>query len=219
MKPAKGSCFIERGDIYLLEVDAGRREPPADGTPAGGGPLDGAPAGNRLADDHPAGAPADDRAADGSPAGSRSADEPPADGSPAERPQEPERRPVDRERAMQPVLVIQNDVGNRFGSSVIVVPLLPGRRLKNTLLGVLLTSGGGNGLPEDRVALFSQIMTVDKSLFRRDNFMGRPDDEALRRVDEAIKLSLGLSTIQHLETKQKLLRKWRLFRREKNKVC
>lgn len=167
VKPAKGSFFIERGDIYLLDVDTGR-----------------------------CGRPVDVRPVD-------------------ERPQETERRPGGRERGRQPVLVIQNDVGNRFGASVIVVPLLPGLRLKNTLLGVLLTSGGGNGLPEDSVALFSQIMTVDKSLFRRDNFMGRPDDEALRRVDEAIKLSLGLSTIQRLETKQKLLRKWRLFRREK----
>jgi mRNA interferase MazF len=123
------------------------------------------------------------------------------------------------ERRKQSVLVIQNDIGNRFYRSIIVVPLLPNLRLKNLLLGVLLTAGGGNGLPTDHVALLSQIMTVDKSYFRKDNFMGRPDDRVLERVDEAIKLSLGLSTIQHLETKQNLLRKWRLFRREKNKVC
>jgi mRNA interferase MazF len=122
-------------------------------------------------------------------------------------------------RKKQPILVIQNDIGNRFGNSIIVVPLLPNPRLKNLLLGVLLTTGGSNGLPADHVALFSQIMTVDKSYFRKDNFMGRPDDKALERVDEAIRLSLGLSTIQHLETKQKLLRKWGLFHREKNKVC
>jgi mRNA interferase MazF len=90
---------------------------------------------------------------------------------------------------------------------------MPNLRLKNLLLGVLLTAGGSNGLPADHLALLSQIMTVDKSYFRKDNFMGRPDDKVLGRVDEAIKLSLGLSTIQHLETKQKLLRKWRLFRR------
>jgi len=124
-----------------------------------------------------------------------------------------------QERKTQPVLVIQNDIGNRFYRSIIVVPLLPNLRLKNLLLGVLLTAGGSNGLPTDHVALLSQIMTVDKSYFRKDNFMGRPDDRVLERVDEAIKLSLGLSTIQHLETKQKLLRKWRLFCREKNKVC
>ncbi len=124
-----------------------------------------------------------------------------------------------REQRKQPVLVIQNDIGNRFCNSVIVVPLFSNPRLGNLLLGVLLTAGGGNGLSVDHVALFSQIMTVDKSHFRKDNFMGRPDAKELGRVDEAIKLSLGLSTIQHLETKQKLWRKWQLFRREKNKVC
>ncbi len=124
-----------------------------------------------------------------------------------------------QERRKQPVLVIQNDIGNRFCNSIIVVPLLPNLRLKTLLLGVLLTAGGSNGLPADHIALLSQIMTVDKSYFRRDNFIGRPDEKTLERVDEAIKLSLGLSTIQHLETKQKLLRRWRPFRREKNKVC
>ena len=118
-----------------------------------------------------------------------------------------------QERRKQPVLVIQNDIGNRCCRSIIVVPLLPDLLFKNLLLGVLLKTGGGNGLPADHVALLSQIMTVDKSYFRKDNFMGRPEDKALGRVDEAIKLSLGLSTIQNLETKQKLLRKWRLFRR------
>ena len=121
-----------------------------------------------------------------------------------------------QERKKQPVLVIQNDIGNRFCNSIIVVPLLPNLRLKNLLLGVLLTAGGSNGLPADHIALLSQIITVDKSCFRKDNFIGRPDDKTLERVDEAIKLSLGLSTIQHLETKQKLLRRWRLFRRSRN---
>jgi mRNA interferase MazF len=124
-----------------------------------------------------------------------------------------------QERRKQPVLVIQNDIGNRFCRSIIVVPLVPNPRLKNLLLGVLLAAGGSNGLPAEHVALFSQIMTVDKFSFRKDNFMGRPDDRALARIDEAIKLSLGLSTIQRLETKQNLLRKWRLFRGEKIKFA
>ena len=92
------------------------------------------------------------------------------------------------ERTKQPVLVIQNDIGNRFYRSIIVVPLLPNLRLKHLLLGVLLTAGGGNGLPTDHVALLSQIMTVDKSYFRKDNFMGRPDDKSAgagRRGDQA----------------------------------
>jgi mRNA interferase MazF len=124
-----------------------------------------------------------------------------------------------QERKKQPVLVIQNDIGNRFCNTVIVVPLLPNLRLRRLLLGVLLRTGGGNGLPIDHVALFSQIITVAKSYFRKDNFMGRPDPETMERVDEAIRLSLGLSTIQHLETKQKAMRRWLPLRVLKNKVC
>lgn len=108
----------------------------------------------------------------------------------------------------QPVLVIQNDIGNHYCNSVIVVPLLPKLQLKNLLLGVQLAAGGSNGLATNHVAIFTQIRTVDKSLFKRDNYIGRPSVEEMDRVDEAIKLSLGLSTVQRLQTKQRLFKKW-----------
>jgi len=117
----------------------------------------------------------------------------------------------------QPVLVVQNDIGNRFCNSVIVVPLLPDLQLKRLLLGVLIKAGGGTGLAKDHIALFTQIRTVDKACFQRDNFLGQPDAQVMARVDEAIKLSLGLSTVQRLQTKQQLVQKWRILTR--NKVC
>ncbi|MDH7578969.1 MAG: type II toxin-antitoxin system PemK/MazF family toxin [Bacillota bacterium] len=117
---------------------------------------------------------------------------------------------VQEEEIKQPVLVIQNDIGNRFCNSVIVVPLFPNIQLKSLLLGVLLEARGGVGLATDHVALFTQIRTVDKACFRKDNFLGRPDAQVMERVDEAIKLSLGLSTIQRLQTKQQLVQKWRM---------
>lgn len=121
------------------------------------------------------------------------------------------------EKIRQPVLVIQNDIGNRFCNSVIVVPLYPNLQLKHLLLGVVLEAGGGVGLATDHVALFTQIRTVDKACFRKDNFLGHPDAQVMARVDEAIKLSLGLSTIQRLQTRQQLFQKWRMLTR--NKVC
>jgi mRNA interferase MazF len=115
------------------------------------------------------------------------------------------------EKIRQPVLVIQNDVGNRFCQSVIVVPLFPNLRLKHLLLGVMIKAGGGNGLATDHIALFTQIRTIDKSFFHRDNYLGQLDRMVMRRVDEAIKLSLGLSTVQRLQTKQQLSKKWRML--------
>lgn len=115
----------------------------------------------------------------------------------------------------QPVLVIQNDIGNRFCNSIIVVPLFPNLQLKKVLLGVLLKAGNKTGLTLDHVALFTQIRTVDKSCFQRDKFLGRPDSGVMARVDEVIKLSLGLSTLQHIQTKQmQLIQKQRKGRAE-----
>jgi mRNA interferase MazF len=119
----------------------------------------------------------------------------------------------------QSVLVIQNDIGNRFCQSVIVVPLFPNLQLKHLLLGVLVKAGGGNGLPTDHVALFTQIRTIDRSLFNRDNYLGQADRRVMRRADEAIKLSLGLSTVQSLQSKQQLRKKWRLLTNQGNRVC
>lgn len=110
----------------------------------------------------------------------------------------------------QPVLAIQNDIGNRYCNSIIVVPLFPDLQLKHLLLGVLLEAGGSNGLATDHVALFTQIRTVGKSCFHKDNYLGHPDDKTMQRVDEAIKLSLGLSTVQRIQSKQHLLQRWRL---------
>lgn len=110
---------------------------------------------------------------------------------------------------LQPVLVIQNDIGNRWCNTLIVVPLFPDLKLKKLMLGVVLEACGSNGLPQDHVALFSQIRTVDKQLFHKDNYLGRPSAAEMERVDQAIKLSLGLSTVQRLQTRQQAWRKWR----------
>ncbi|MGB9791220.1 MAG: type II toxin-antitoxin system PemK/MazF family toxin [Thermacetogeniaceae bacterium] len=119
---------------------------------------------------------------------------------------------VDRgKKIKQPVLVIQNDIGNRYCDSTIVVPLFSPSKLGNTLLGVLLKAGGSNGLARDHMALFTQIRTVDKSQLRMDNYLGYVDAETMKRVDEAIKLSLGLSTVQRLQTKQKVFQRWRML--------
>ncbi|HHV34231.1 MAG TPA: type II toxin-antitoxin system PemK/MazF family toxin [Syntrophomonadaceae bacterium] len=111
----------------------------------------------------------------------------------------------------RPVLVIQNDIGNLYCNSVIIVPLFPNYRLKKMLLAVEIKAGGGNGLARDHIAPFTQIRTIDKSLLHKDYYLGQADKRVMQRVDEAIKLSLGLSTVQRLQAKQQLRRKWRLL--------
>lgn len=99
-----------------------------------------------------------------------------------------------------PVLVIQNDIGNRLCDSVIVVPLIESTKAKRLFFGVSVEGHPGTGLKNDHVALFTQIRTLDKSRFHPEGRLGRLGPEAITKVNEAIKISLGLSTLQELQT-------------------
>jgi mRNA-degrading endonuclease toxin of MazEF toxin-antitoxin module len=99
---------------------------------------------------------------------------------------------------LRPVLVIQNDFGNCFCDTIIVVPLTLAFKAKKLFFSVLIKRGGETGLCGDYVALFSQIRTLSKGRFIPENRLGRLDDKTMERADRIIELSLGLSTIQKL---------------------
>lgn len=101
----------------------------------------------------------------------------------------------------KPVLVIQNDIGNRFCNTVIVVPLIPEKYVKKLFFSVSIKASPETGLRENHVAIFSQIRTVDKSWFSNDRYLGRITGKTIHQVDRAIEISLGLSTLQKLENK------------------
>ncbi|WP_051534256.1 type II toxin-antitoxin system PemK/MazF family toxin [Desulfitibacter alkalitolerans] len=104
----------------------------------------------------------------------------------------------------RPVLVIQNDIGNRFCSTVIVVPLIPETLKKKLLFSISIKANSVTGLMKDHVAVFSQIRTVDKSWFTNDCYLGRLNDEDREQMDKAIELSLGLSTLQKLQNRKEV---------------
>lgn len=106
-------------------------------------------------------------------------------------------------KIFRPVLVIQNDIGNRFCDTVIVVPLTTEKKAKKLFFTVLIESNPQTGLLENHVALFSQIRTIDRKRFTNDNYLGRIDEQTVRKVDEAIQLSLGLSTLQKLQDRRR----------------
>lgn len=107
----------------------------------------------------------------------------------------------------RPVLVIQNDIGNKYCQSVIVVPLTTLKKVKKLLFSVPIPANTQTGLKEEHVALFSQIRTLQKEHFTNDSYLGRLNCETLKKVDEAIMLSLGLSTLQKLQSKMEAIRK------------
>ena len=90
----------------------------------------------------------------------------------------------------RPALVIQNDVSNRLSEITIVAPITSTVRFPLNPLHVLLAAGGNTGLAVTSVALLNQIRAVDR--MRLVKRLGTVDEETLERVDEAIKISLGL---------------------------
>jgi len=90
---------------------------------------------------------------------------------------------------VRPVLIIQNDMGNKHSPTVIAAAITSqtGKARLPTHISLLANS---SGLPKDSVVLLEQIRTLDKKRLREH--MGRVDDEVMHQVDSAIAVSFGL---------------------------
>ena len=90
-------------------------------------------------------------------------------------------------------LVIQNDTTNEFFGTTIVAPITSAIRFPLSPTHVLIVEGNPSGLEVTSMALLDQIRTVDKRrLIKR---LGRITPELAIQVDEAIAVSLGLTSI------------------------
>lgn len=91
---------------------------------------------------------------------------------------------------VRPVLVIQNDVGNRY-SPTIIACAVTSQLTKAKLPTHIEIRQGRFGLNKDSVILLEQIRTLDKRRLRE--CVGELDSEAMRQVDRAILISLGFA--------------------------
>ncbi len=89
----------------------------------------------------------------------------------------------------RPVLVIQNNIGNEHAPTVIIAPLTTKGFSKEYPVNVHVKKGAA-GLKEDSTVLLSQIRTIDKT--RLEKKTGALPVDAMEKVDDAIKVSLGL---------------------------
>ena len=92
---------------------------------------------------------------------------------------------------MRPVLIVQNDIGNRYSPTVIAAAITS-QTGKARLPTHITLQGSGCGLTKDSVILLEQIRTIDKKRLRER--MGKLDEEMMSRVDDAIAVSFGLGT-------------------------
>lgn len=108
---------------------------------------------------------------------------------------------------LRPVLIVQNDVGNRYSPTVIAAAITS-RLDKNKLpthIDVMRSETVDRdmfGLAKDSVVLLEQIRTLDKRRLKEK--MGHLDERLMRRVDDAISISFGLGETAHREERQTL---------------
>ena len=90
---------------------------------------------------------------------------------------------------VRPVLIVQNDTGNRHSPTVIAAAITSqtGKARLPTHISLAAMSCG---LPKDSVVLLKQIRTLDKRRLREH--MGRVDETMMKQVDTAIAVSFGL---------------------------
>ena len=92
---------------------------------------------------------------------------------------------------IRPVLIIQNDVGNRYSPTVICAAITS-RMNKAKLPTHIEIDSRRCQIMKDSVILLEQIRTIDKR--RLKDMIGHLDKERMRSVDEAIRVSLALHT-------------------------
>ena len=92
---------------------------------------------------------------------------------------------------VRPVLIVQNDTGNRYSPTVIAAAITS-QTNKAKLPTHIALSAPDYGLPRDSVVLLEQIRTLDKHRLRER--AGQITAEDQRRVDQALDVSLGLSS-------------------------
>ena len=90
---------------------------------------------------------------------------------------------------MRPVLIIQNDVGNKYSPTVIVAAITS-RMGKTKLPTHIDVYADKAGVARDSVVLLEQLRTLDKRRLKEKR--GHLEEEVMREIDTAIAVSLGL---------------------------
>lgn len=101
------------------------------------------------------------------------------------------------QRGYRPVLIIQNNIGNKYSPTLIVASVtsktgvkakLPTHHFINT----------ESGLEAPSIVLLEQIRTIDKK--RLDSYIGHLSDKHMKQINSALGVSIGLKTLPNINT-------------------
>ena len=90
---------------------------------------------------------------------------------------------------MRPVIIIQNDVGNKYSPTVIAAAITS-RMGKTKLPTHIDVMADRAGLPRDSIVLLEQLRTLDKRRLKEK--LGHLGEDVMGEIDTAIAVSLGL---------------------------
>ncbi len=88
---------------------------------------------------------------------------------------------------VRPVLIVQNDVGNRFSPTVIAAAITS--KMDKAKLPTHVELTRSNGLQKDSVLLLEQLRTIDKT--RLGARVGEVGAETMQKINNALLISLG----------------------------
>jgi mRNA interferase MazF len=91
---------------------------------------------------------------------------------------------------VRPVLIIQNDTGNRYSPTVIAAAITSQTGKARLPTHIELPVAESCGLTKDSVVLLEQVRTLDKKRLRER--MGRVEEPIMEKIDTAIAVSFGL---------------------------
>ena len=90
---------------------------------------------------------------------------------------------------IRPVLIIQNDIGNKYSPTVIAAAITS-QKVKTKLPTHIQVNATGCGLSKDSIVLLEQVRTIDKQRLKEK--MGTLDMTSMDRVNKALTVSFGL---------------------------
>lgn len=90
----------------------------------------------------------------------------------------------------RPLLILQNEAGNKFSNTVIVAPITSKIESKAKLPTHCLIKAQ-QGLSRDSLVLLEQLLTIDKLRLR--GYIGTIDNETIYRINKALAVSVGLA--------------------------
>ena len=90
--------------------------------------------------------------------------------------------------ARRPVVIVQNNKGNKHSPTVIIVPVTG--KVNKTPLSTHVFISKSCGLGKDSWILTEQIRAIDRS--RLDGYIGYFDKNIMSQIDNALSISIGL---------------------------